>query len=207
MNKDMITIIDYDVANLGSISNMLNRIGIKTNITSDFNIISESKNLILPGVGSFLAAMKIIKKLKIDIAINNSLKNNGRLLGICLGMQLLFESSEEGNCEGLKLISGKVNKFPQVKNYKVPHMGWNKVDFKDGSPMNFNSNDGSEKKFYFANSYYVKCKDESNIVGTTKYIFNFTSAVQKDNIFGVQFHPEKSHIYGISLFKNFYNVK
>ena len=202
----MITIIDYGLGNLLSIQNMLKQIGLKSLITEDLDIISNASNLILPGVGNFQKGMENIKKKKIDISIFKALKNNASILGICLGMHLLCNRSDEGNCEGLSIINGEVKKFEFDNNsYKVPHMGWNTIEFEENS---FFFNKFNQKpKFYFAHSFYLKTNEKLVSTGNTHHGFKFTTVVEKKKVIGVQFHPEKSHNYGINFFKLFYLKK
>ena len=201
----MITIIDYEIGNIKSVYNMLKKLSINCQVSSDYDVISKSKSIILPGVGSFLAGMTKLKEKKIDKAILNSIQNRSKFLGICLGMALLFNHSEEDDCEGLKIINGNVKKFDD-KNLKVPHMGWNTVNFSKSSKLKFSIQNKENIKFYFAHSYYVECSNEINLAAKTNYTHDFCSIVEKNNIFGVQFHPEKSHIYGMELFKKFNQI-
>ena len=196
-------IIDYGLGNLASIRNMLKQIGLEPTISNDYNLISNSKNLILPGVGNFEKGIQNLKVKSLDKAIKKACKNKARLLGICLGMHLLFDKIEEGNSSGLGLVEGQVKKF-EFKNgkFKVPHMGWNNVEFSEQSKLNFTYKE--KHKFYFAHSYYVECDNKENEVAITNYGFKFTSSIEKNNIFGVQFHPEKSHNFGKSFLRNFY---
>jgi len=197
-------IIDGGVGNLASICNMLKQIGITSKISDNYDEISKSSNIILPGVGSFKKGMESLKEKKLDKAIINAVENNSKILGICLGMHFFFEESEEGNEKGLGLLQGKVIKFEFKDNEnKVPHMGWNYVNFNKESKFNFEYNE--KIKFYFAHSYFVNCKNKSDIAGTTDYGFNFVCAVQRQNLYGVQFHPEKSHNFGKNFFRNFFN--
>ena len=189
-------IIDNGIGNLSSIFNMLRQIGLYPEITNDYEKISKSNEIILPGVGNFQKGMENLKEKNIDNAILNAAHNNSRILGICLGMHFLFDKSDEGVEKGLGLIEGEVVKF-NLKNeeYKIPHMGWNFVNFEMNS------------QFYFAQSYYASCKNKKNIVGKNHYSIEFESDVKKKNIYGVQFHPEKSHDNGTSLLKNFSSIK
>jgi glutamine amidotransferase len=205
----MITIIDYDMGNLGSILNMFKRLGVtNVRITSDLNKINESSKIILPGVGSFKKAVKnLSRKGLIEILEKKVFQEEIPLMGICLGMQLLFEKSEEGNCDGLGWIKGDVIKFDfkdNLSEFKVPHMGWNQTLIKKKSELVKNL--PLNNKFYFAHSFFVKCKDYEDILMTTQYGAKFTSGIQKNNIFGFQFHPEKSHKYGIKIFENFLKI-
>ncbi len=196
-------IIDNGIGNLSSIFNMLRQIGLYPEITNDYEKISKSNEIILPGVGNFQKGMENLKEKNIDNAILNAAHNNSRILGICLGMHFLFDKSDEGGEKGLGLIEGEVVKF-NLKNeeYKIPHMGWNFVNFEMNSQFYFKYK--NQIKFYFAHSYYASCKNKENIVGKTHYSIEFASAVKKKNIYGVQFHPEKSHNFGKEFFKNFY---
>ena len=198
----MIVIINSGYGNFKSVQNMISKIGFKAKLTNNYDEIINASKIILPGIGSFDKAIESLRKNKLDQAIYKALDKKTYLLGICVGIQMLFESSEEGNLKGLGLIKGKVIKFLNSdRNYPVPHMGWNTINIKKKSSiLNLN-----EKfiRFYFAHSYYCVCKDEKNILATTNYSINFTSAVADNNIFGVQFHPEKSHDYGKKILKKF----
>lgn len=200
----MITIVDYGMGNLGSIANMVRRIGGKSIITSSKNEIKKAEKLILPGVGAFDNGMQNLKKLGlIEIFNQKVLKDKIPVLGICLGMQLLGNSSEEGKLSGLGWIDGKTVKF-QFENgskLKIPHMGWNSVVIKKKSKLFENM--PRESRFYFVHSYHLICNDKKDILAITEYGYDFTSAVERENIYGVQFHPEKSHKFGMQLLKNF----
>jgi glutamine amidotransferase len=191
----MITIIDYGMGNLGSIQNM---------ITNDSEKIAEAEKIILPGVGAFDRAMQNLIDLNIIPILNDIiLKKKIPMLGICLGMQLLSNFSEEGNVKGLQYIDGEIVKFnySEETKLKIPHMGWNTVEFRQRNKLV--EDIPKETRFYFVHSYHFKCNNQENILTTTNYGFEFVSAVVKDNIYGVQFHPEKSHKFGMQLLKNF----
>lgn len=200
----MITIIDYNTGNLGSIQNILKRIGSESIVTSDKNRIAEATKLILPGVGAFDTGMRNLMELDLLGILNKKvIEEKIPVLGICLGMQLLSGGSEEGQLRGLSWIDATTIRFRFVDTleYKIPHMGWNFIKLhKDGKLF-----DGMypDPRFYFVHSYYFKAQNESDILSTTTYESEFTSAVEKDNILGVQFHPEKSHKFGMKLLKNF----
>ena len=195
-------IVNNGLGNLASIQNILKQIGLSSEISNDYDKISKASKIILPGVGNFKKGMEYLSENKLDLGILNAARNNSIILGICLGMHFLFDESEEGNVKGLGLIKGKVIKF-QIKDedLRVPHMGWNFVNFDKKSKLNFDLNE--KIKFYFAHSYYVECFDKSNLAAKTTYTHDFCSIVEKKNIFGVQFHTEKSHIYGMELLKKF----
>lgn len=200
----MITIVDYGMGNLGSIANMLKKIGSKSIITSDVTVIQHSEKLILPGVGAFDSAIKRIDKMGLRQVIMDFANIKRKpLLGICLGMQLLMEYSEEGVLPGLGLIKGKVNHFKHHLPYglKIPHMGWNEVIIRNPGPLTKGYEDNI--RFYFVHSYFVQVDDESNSMMRCNYGIEFDAAVQFKNIFGTQFHPEKSHKFGMQFLKNF----
>jgi glutamine amidotransferase len=202
----MITIVDYGMGNLGSIRNMLNRIGIASEITSDIETIRQSQKLILPGVGAFDQAMNSIRALNLEqVLTDKATIDKTPLLGICLGMQILLEKSEEGNnTKGLGLIKGEVKKFQFTKDQldlKVPHMGWNAVKVEKEHPL-FN-NFSQDIRFYFVHAYYALPADSADVICTTTYGSPFCSVTGNGNITGVQFHPEKSHAFGMNLLKNF----
>ena len=199
----MITIIDYGIGNLGSVLNMLKRIGVEGEVKSDLESIKDASKLILPGVGAFDTAMKKINKSNLTNVLKlKALEEKIPIMGICLGMQLLMNLSEEGIEPGLGLIDGEVKKFSfENSSLKVPHMGWNYVHMSKKDDPIIKGLDQS--KFYFVHSYYVKVKDDNNSLLKTNYGIKFDSGVRKDNIFGFQFHPEKSHKFGMKLFENF----
>lgn len=198
----MIVIIDYGLGNLTSVKNALNKLKIPATISGNPKIIKKAQALILPGVGAAGQGMSNLKKLGLDDLITEQVKTNKPILGICLGMQLLFSSSEEGNINCLNLINGKVKKFNT--KLKVPEMGWNQVEIGNNSKLLKGIKNNSY--FYFVNSYYCKPRSKEVIKGLTEYGKKFCSVVQKDNIFGVQFHPEKSGDAGLQLLKNFWEA-
>lgn len=202
----MITIIDYGMGNLGSIQNMLKKIGAPSRISSNLSEIEESEKLILPGVGSFGQAMENLHKMGVIPIISKKVEEKTPLLGICLGMQLLASRSEEGNVEGLNIIPGNVIKFQLPDEFKIPHMGWNLLDYKKECPLYKGFEDLEEVRYYFVHTYHYVLENENFAIGKTKYGFDFTSAVQKDNVYGVQFHPEKSHTFGMRLLTNFHQL-
>jgi len=200
----MITIIDYKTGNLGSIQNILKRIGEESVITSDKNEIARAKKLILPGVGTFDTGMSNLMELDlVDILNEKVLGEKTPVLGICLGMQLLSNSSEEGTIPGLGWINAETMRFRFVNTteYKSPHMGWNFV--KQYKESNLFHDMYPNARFYFVHSFFFRTKDTSDVLTSTVYEIEFTSSIEKENILGVQFHPEKSHKFGMKLLKNF----
>jgi glutamine amidotransferase len=201
----MITIIDYKMGNLKSILNMLSVLNIPASISSNLNEIRNAEKLILPGVGSFDQGIINLKDLGIkDVLDEIILDHKKPILGICLGMQLFSRNSEEGTLPGLGWIDAETVKFGKdewdFSRYKVPHMGWNTVSSKNAS---FITNSVEEDRFYFVHSFHVQCNKSENIICTTDYSIPFHSIIQKENIIGVQFHPEKSHKYGMKILNNF----
>ncbi len=198
----MIIIIDYGVGNIGSISSMLGKIGVEFSVGCSPAEIAAADKLILPGVGHYDKAVSELRSRELLAPLHQAvLEQKKKVLGICLGAQLLGHSSEEGQLPGLGWIDMEVKRFSNP-NVRVPHMGWNMVDPKKAVLFG----DEPEQRFYFVHSYYMACKDEGDILATSHYGDPFTCAVQHDNIFGVQFHPEKSHRFGLNLLKKFADV-
>ena len=196
-----LTIVDYGVGNLGSIANMLKKIGVPAVIVSDPRGVAQATKLILPGVGAFDAGMEnLAARGLVDVLNERVLAARVPLLGLCLGMQLLTKSSEEGRREGLGWINAVTRRFA-FGPLKVPHMGWNSVELTAPHPLV--SELPPDSRFYFVHSYFVECASPAPIVGRTTYGEEFTSIVARDNIMGVQFHPEKSHRFGMALLRGF----
>jgi glutamine amidotransferase len=199
----MITIVDYGMGNVGSIASMLKHVGAPHRIESDPAAIARADKVILPGVGAFDAAMERIDADGMRGALDEcALRRRVPVLGICLGMQLLTRSSEEGQRAGLGWIDATARAFRAciAGPMKVPHMGWNAAVPRGRSPLTDGLDDAS--RFYFVHSYFVICGGSQRILETT-YGIDFDAAIQQDNIFGVQFHPEKSHRYGMRVLRNF----
>jgi imidazole glycerol-phosphate synthase subunit HisH len=202
--QDRIVVIDYGMGNLRSVQKKLLSVGSEALITSAPQLIETADKLILPGVGNFANGVRNLKEYGLwDILNKKVLIQNTPVLGICLGMQLMATSSEEGNVEGLGWFDSEVIKF-RVKDqlrYKVPHMGWNNAEINMKSELFSNIPKGA--MYYFVHSFHMKCNKSEDILTTTEYEYPFTSSIHKDNIYGTQFHPEKSHEWGEQLFKNF----
>ncbi|MFH1540731.1 MAG: imidazole glycerol phosphate synthase subunit HisH [Elusimicrobiota bacterium] len=207
----MITIIDYGMGNLRSVQKAFEFIGKKTIITDDRKKILDSSLVVLPGVGSFSAAMKNLGKLNLVDTIYKVIDSGNPFLGLCLGLQLLFERSEEGNCNGFGILKGKVKKFnfsqlptPNSQLLKIPHMGWNNVKCKmQDARCKIFKEIKDNSYFYFVHSYYVEPQDKKIIATTTEHGIKFASSVFYKNIFATQFHPEKSQKNGLKLLKNY----
>lgn len=201
----MVVVIDYGMGNLGSVANIIKKVGHTCIVTSDLSLIEKAEKLILPGVGSFDNGMENLNRLGISEVISKKvLENKTPVLGICLGAQLMLESSEEGNFSGLNWIKGKVIKFRFAEkqiNERIPHMGWNQVEIKKQNSV-FN-NMYENPKFYFVHSYHFQLENNTDTLTTTDYGYEFASGFSKENITGLQFHPEKSHKYGMLVYKNF----
>lgn len=200
-----IIIVDYGMGNLGSVLNMFKYIGVEAEISSDLNKIKNADKLLLPGVGSFDHAMKRILETGLkEVLDKKALIDEVPILGICLGMQLLTRGSEEGEIPGLGWIEADTIKFQMSPNLKIPHMGWNTV--KPITDSKLIDKSLIDSRFYFVHSYYVKVdKDENSILKTT-YGIEFDSGIQQKNIYGTQFHPEKSHRFGMNLLTNFSKI-
>ncbi|MCW5941735.1 MAG: imidazole glycerol phosphate synthase subunit HisH [Fimbriimonadaceae bacterium] len=200
----MVTIVDYGMGNLGSIRNMLLRIGAESTITSDPADVRSAEKLILPGVGAFDRAMQNLEERGLVGPLNERVLRDGvPILGICLGMQLFCRGSEEGVRPGLGWIEADSVRFANdgPTPLKLPHMGWNTVSVRGEPPIFRDRFD--DTRFYFVHTYHVRCADDRNVYATTTYGTEFHSSVGRDNIVGTQFHPEKSHRFGLKLLRNF----
>lgn len=198
----MIVIVDYGMGNLGSIVNMFKKIGAKAMISGDPEVIATAPKLLLPGVGSFDRAMERIHALNLKPVLDEqALVVKKPILGICLGMQLLTRGSEEGKLPGLGWVAADTVRFPHMPGLRIPHMGWNVVQ--PATPSLLTQNLPAESRFYFVHSYHVRVDEEHNSILKCQYGVSFDAAVQKENIFGAQFHPEKSHRFGMQLLRNF----
>lgn len=199
----MTAIIDYGLGNLGSIYNMLDAIGEDSVITDNKNKIHDCNRIILPGVGSFDAGMKNLEEKELVSILNDEVNSGKPVLGICLGMQLLGRKSEEGKRSGLNFIPFDTVKFSFAENIKlrIPHMGWDIVSFTQENKLLNNIN--GTQRYYFVHSYHAKCDSEKNILMKCDYGYEFAASVVNENVYGVQFHPEKSHDFGMRLLKNF----
>tara|TARA_B000000475_G_C15900067_1_gene408130 strand:+ start:143 stop:757 length:615 start_codon:yes stop_codon:yes gene_type:complete len=200
----MIVIVDYGMGNLGSVLKSFNRLKIDVKISKSKNDILNADKLILPGVGHFKKGMENLINLDYIDALNEKvIIDKTPILGICLGMQLFSNYSEEGNVKGLEWVDSEVLKFKvdNILKWKIPHMGWNSINIKRDNI--FLKNIENKEIFYFVHGYYMKCKDIKDVLSTTKYCNSFVSSINKENIYGAQFHPEKSHDQGIVIINNF----
>ena len=204
----MIAIIDYGMGNLRSVQKGFERVGCDAVVTSDPKVIMDAAKVVLPGVGAFADCMRNLASMGLTDTVYKAIESGRPFMGICLGLQLLFEEGEEfGIHKGLGVLKGRVVRFPhEVENnaesiYKIPHMGWNRIKKQQDTPHLAGIEDGSY--FYFVHSYYVLPADASVAATTTDYGIEFVSSVRKDNIFATQFHPEKSQELGLRILKNF----
>jgi len=201
----MIAVIDYGIGNVSSIINMLKKIGVPSILTSEIEQIEKADKLILPGVGAFDVGMKMLNSSGLtDVIKRHANEGQKPLLGICLGMQMLGRKSEEGNERGLGLIPFDNKRFAFESNtqLKIPHMGWDiAVTSEKNDPLVAGLT--LTQRYYFVHSYHAVCDSEDNVLMRCDYGYSFAAAVKKDNIYGVQFHPEKSHMFGMALLENF----
>ena len=198
----MIAIIDYDAGNLKSVEKALQFLGQECVTTRAFHEIKKADKVILPGVGSFGDAMSQLKKFELDKVIHEVAAEQKPFLGICLGLQLLFEGSEESDgVEGLHLLDGEILRIPEQEGLKIPNIGWNSLDLQNNGRLFENLN--GNPFVYFVHSYYLKAREESIVKATIEYSTHIHASVEKDNIFACQFHPEKSGTVGLQILSNF----
>lgn len=201
----MITIVDYGIGNLGSIINMFRKVGVEAKVAADAKVIAGARKLVLPGVGSFDRGMRELRRSGLDEVIQRRVVDDGvPILGVCLGMQLLAQRSEEGSEPGLGWIDAEVARLQPSAGpdrLPVPHMGWNRLELVRPHPL-FEGLE-MDARYYFVHSYHVVCRDPAVPLTWTSYGQRFTSSVATRNVMGVQFHPEKSHRFGMRLFRNF----
>jgi glutamine amidotransferase len=202
----MTAIIDYGAGNLKSVEKALSKLGEPAVVTSDRKEILAADRVILPGVGAFGDAMASLKKMELDKVIREVAETGKPFLGICLGLQLLFEGSEESHgVEGLHLLDGQILRIPDQEGLKIPHIGWNSLAYPNEGRLF--AGIPEESYVYFVHSYYLKASDEKIVRATTEYSTLIHASVEKDNIFACQFHPEKSGAVGLAILKNFVSVQ
>lgn len=198
----MIAIIDYDAGNIKSVEKALAALGKTAVITKDKDTILHAEKVILPGVGAFGKAMERIRSYGLDTLIQEVVARNTPFLGICLGLQLLFDSSEEApGIPGLGILRGKIQKIPDNAGWKVPQIGWNALTFPNSGRLFQGIVEGAY--VYFVHSYYLQAKDPEIVTATTEYVVNIHASVEKGNVFACQFHPEKSSEVGLQILRNF----
>lgn len=201
----MIAIIDYDAGNIKSVEKALHYLGEEAVITRDRDTILGADRVILPGVGAFGDAMEKLRTYELDKVIQEVVAKNTPFLGICLGLQLLFESSEESEgVEGLGILKGKVVRLPEESDLKIPHIGWNSLKYPN--PGRLFTGIAEDSYVYFVHSYYLQAKDSSIVTATTEYGTLIHASVEQGNVFACQFHPEKSSEVGMQILKNFLTI-
>jgi glutamine amidotransferase len=203
-----VAVIDFGMGNIGSICKMLRFVGATPVVTSESKAIAMCERIVLPGVGHFDRAVSNLTALGLVEGLRNMVRDEGKpLLGICLGMQLLCRTSEEGSLPGLGLIDARVRRFEPIGSLplKVPHMGWSQITPAKSSSLL----DGidSSSRFYFVHSYFVECFDRGDVLAEATYGVKFAAAVERGGVVGVQFHPEKSHRFGVQMFRNFVGIR
>ncbi len=202
----MVAIIDYNAGNLKSVEKAVTLLQEPCRITRDRNEILHADKVILPGVGAFGDAMSELKKYELDKVIREVAEKGTPFLGICLGLQLLFEGSDESSgVEGLHILDGKILRIPDKEGLKIPHIGWNSLSLMNEGRLFQNLN--KNPYVYFVHSYYLKAADESIVKATTDYSVTIHASVEKGNVFACQFHPEKSSTVGLSILKNFISIQ
>lgn len=202
----MIAIVDYDAGNIKSVEKALQHLGEEPVVTRDTEQIYKADKVIVPGVGAFEDAMKRMESYNLKEALRDVAGKGTPILGICLGLQLFFERSDESehDVEGLCLLPGEIVRFPEMEGYKIPHMGWNSIEINPESRLLRNI--PNQSYVYFVHSYYLKAKNKEDVAATTDYIVDVHAAAEHDNIFATQFHPEKSGEIGLQILKNFISL-
>lgn len=204
-DETMIAILDYDAGNIKSVEKAVNFLGEKAVITRDRDVILASDKVILPGVGSFGDAMNKIREYKLDQVIYDVVDKKTPFLGICLGLQLLYKTSEESpGATGLGILDGEILRIPDAPDMKVPQIGWNSLDITPGAKL-FAGIEGN-LYVYFVHSYYLKSKDEADVAAKTNYVVDIHASVERGNVFACQFHPEKSSTVGLKILDNFIHL-
>ncbi len=203
----MIAIIDYDAGNIRSVEKALEHIGEKAIITRDKNVINQADKIVFPGVGAFGVAVDKLKNYELFDVLKDNIATGKPFLGICLGMQLLFESSEESpEVQGLSVLKGRFVRIPSAEGLKIPQIGWNSLDFTENESLLFEGIPEASY-MYFVHSYYLIAEDFSDVTATTEYGTTLQVSVHRNNVYGCQFHPEKSGDIGLKLLRNFCNIK
>lgn len=198
----MIAIVDYGMGNLRSVQKAFERLGVEAQVVSDPEVASKADKIVLPGVGAIADAIAELERTGMDAVVRESISDGKPFLGICLGFQALFESSDEnGTTRGLGILPGRVVRFPAFPDLVVPHMGWNQLVFQKEVPIYKGLSE--DDLVYFVHSYYAVPSEPSDVATTTAYGLDFCSSIARDNVFGVQFHPEKSQAVGLRVLQNF----
>ena len=198
----MVAIIDYDAGNLKSVQKAFQRLGEEAEITREFSAILRADRIVLPGVGSFGTAMEQIRRYELDRVIYEAIEKKLPFLGICLGLQLLFQGSEEsGGIEGLGVLQGQILKIPEAEGLKIPHIGWNSLTLHRNGRLFHSIPD--ESYVYFVHSYYLQAARAEDVSATTSYVVDIHAAAERGNVFATQFHPEKSGEIGLRILQNF----
>lgn len=202
----MIAIIDYDAGNVMSVVKAIEHLGGEATLTRDIDVIKNADHVIVPGVGAFEDAMDRLGRYDLIEPIREVAQSGTPIMGICLGLQLFFEGSEESehNVEGLNLLPGHLYRFPETEGYKIPQIGWNALSIRSNSRLFAGIEDGSF--VYFVHSYYLQASDKNDVAATAEYMIPFDAAVEHNNIFATQFHPEKSGEVGLKILKNFVDI-